>query len=100
MVADSDCLMMQEKMKSYEILMGHNIFFRFSPELHMVRPPTENDYWRLDRILQRKAVRKSLYDVDGCISDPLCYDHLPLFRWCIFKRLMISILLSFRNLGL
>ncbi|XP_028397281.1 phospholipase D1-like [Dendronephthya gigantea] len=27
----------------------------FSPELHMVRPSTENDHWRLDRILQRKA---------------------------------------------
>ena len=32
------------------------ILIRFSPELHMIRPSTENDYWRLDRILQRKAV--------------------------------------------
>lgn len=32
------------------------VLFRFSPELHMVRPATEGNYWRLDEILKRKAV--------------------------------------------
>lgn len=27
-----------------------------SPEIHMKRPMLNGDYWRLDKILQRKAV--------------------------------------------
>jgi len=32
-----------------------------SPEIHMKRPMPDRDYWRLDKILQRKAV--SNYDI-------------------------------------
>lgn len=33
-----------------------------SPEIHMKRPAIDGDYWRLDKILKRKAV--SLADID------------------------------------
>ncbi len=42
-----------------------------SPEIYMKRPVIDGDYWRLDKILQRKAVSFLLYNV-GVILSP-CY---------------------------
>lgn len=36
-----------------------------SPEIYMKRPIIKDDYWRLDKILQRKAV--SIFDKDRCL---------------------------------
>ncbi|KAK4057861.1 Phospholipase D1 [Microbotryomycetes sp. JL221] len=40
------------------LLAKHRIFIHdwwLSPELYLRRPPAENEHWRLDRLLQRKA---------------------------------------------
>lgn len=37
-------------------LLNADIFLRLSPEVFLKRPATDN-YWRLDEILKRKAVR-------------------------------------------
>lgn len=38
-----------------------------SPEIYMKRPAVDGFYWRLDRILKRKAVSIFLYLIAFCI---------------------------------
>lgn len=39
-----------------------------SPEIYMKRPAIEGDYWRLDKILQRKAVSLSRNSSVDCLT--------------------------------
>lgn len=41
-----------------------------SPEIYMKRPAIEGDYWRLNKILQRKAVSFRLLSIVVITSSP------------------------------